>query len=76
MTKNFLRFTLILVVCALNSCTKSDRVGCWKCTIKKAGSEKTRTVCDKTLQEAHDLVFSEEIGSWPTSVEKINCKED
>lgn len=76
MTKNFLRCTLILIIWNLTSCTKGDKVGCWMCTIKKTGSEKNRTVCNKTLQEAQDLVRSEEITSWPTSAMSITCKED
>jgi len=74
MTKNFLRCTLILIVYCLNSCTKGDEVGCWKCTIKLSGSEKTRTVCDKTLQEAIELVSSEEI--FGSSAKNITCKRD
>ena len=77
MTKNFLRCTLIVIIYSLNSCTKKDdKVGCWKCTITKSGSEKTRTVCDRTLVEANNLVLSEEIGYGGTSAKNITCKPD
>ncbi|WP_084287232.1 hypothetical protein [Pedobacter nyackensis] len=76
MTKIKLRYTLILMVYCLNSCTKSNEVGCWKCTIKISGSEKTRTVCDKTLQEAIELVTNEEIGYFGSSAKNITCKGD
>ncbi len=77
MTKNFLRCTLILIIYCLSSCTSSDdEVGCWKCTIKKSGSEKIRTICDKTLQEASNIVLSEELGYGGSSAKNISCKPD
>jgi hypothetical protein len=76
MAKFFLHCTLILIIYCLNSCTKDDEIGCWKCTIKKPGSEKNRTVCDKTIQEASNQVLSEETGYGGGGNMKIHCERD
>ncbi|HMI05728.1 MAG TPA: hypothetical protein VK541_24785 [Pedobacter sp.] len=76
MTKLILRSTLILIIFLPSSCTKDDSVGCWKCTITGPGSQKTRTVCDKTLQEASNLVISEETGYGGGSFTNVRCKRD
>lgn len=76
MNNFFFRCSLILLIYCFNSCTKGDEVGCWKCTIKKTASEKTKTVCDKTLQEAMDLMHTEENIYFGSDAVKITCEQD
>jgi len=70
----FLRSVLVLII-SLISCTKQDEIGCWKCTIKKTGSVKTKTVCGKTIQEANNQVLTEELSSGGSNM-NVHCKRD